>query len=78
MFKYDKKSLLADEFINHEEIMETLKYAEANKNNVEVIDAIIEKAKLRKGLSHRDAAVLLDCEIPEKIQEVYALAEQIK
>ncbi len=75
---YDVKSFNAEEFINHEEINKTLQYAEENKNNVEVIDAILAKARLRKGLSHREAAVLLDCEIPEKVQEVFELAEQIK
>ena len=75
---YDRKSLKAEEFINHEEILETLDYAEKNKNNVELIDEIIAKAKELKGLSHREASVLLACEIPEKIDEVYKLAEQIK
>ena len=75
---YNPKSLKAEEFINHEEILDTLKYAEENKNNIELIDSIIEKAKLRKGLSHREASVLLACEIPEKINELYDLAEQIK
>ena len=78
MYKYDPKSLKAEEFINHEEITETLAYAEKNKHNAELIDSIIEKAKQRKGLSHRDAAVLLDCDIPEKNEEIYSLAEQIK
>lgn len=78
MYNYDPKSLKADEFINDEEILETLKYADENKDNVELIDQIIEKAKLRKGLSHREASVLLACEIPEKLEEVYALAQQIK
>ena len=64
--------------VSDEEIRETLAYADANKDNVALIDEIIEKAKLRKGLNHREASVLLACEIPEKIQEVYALAEQIK
>jgi 2-iminoacetate synthase len=62
----------------HQEILDTLAYAQANKNNIELIDSIIEKAKLRKGLSHREAMVLLDCENEEKIAEIYALAEQIK
>ena len=75
---YNPKSLKAEEFICHEEVLDTLDYAQKNKDNVELIDSIIEKAKQRKGLSHRDASVLLACEIPEKIQEVYALAEQIK
>ena len=75
---YNPKSLKAEEFIDHQEVLDTLEYAEQNKNNVELIDSIIEKAKLRKGLDHREASVLLACEIPEKIEELYALAEQIK
>ena len=75
---YNPKSDKAEEFINHEEILETLEYAEAHKNDVKLIDEIIEKAKLRKGLSHREASVLLACEIEEKNEEVYALARQIK
>lgn len=75
---YDPKSLKAEEFIDHQEIQETLAYAEANKNNAELIGQILEKARLRKGLSHREAAVLLDCELEEKNQEIYALAEQFK
>lgn len=78
MYKYDKKSLVAEEFINDEEIKESLKYADENKNNFELIDKIIEKAKLRKGLDHREASVLLACDNPEKVNEIYALAEQIK
>ena len=75
---YNPKSLKAEEFINHEEILETLDYAEKNKDNLELVDSIIEKAKQRKGLSHREASVLLACENEEKINEMYALAEQIK
>ena len=83
---YNPKSLKADEFINHEEILETLKYAEENKNNIELIDSILEKARPRKtadgtvcqGLTHREASVLLACDIPEKIEEMYRLAEEIK
>lgn len=77
-FMYNPKSLKAGEFIDHDEVMETLDYAEENKNNIELIDSIIEKAKLRKGLSHREASVLMACENPEKISEIYDLAEQIK
>ena len=75
---YDPKSHKAEEFINHEEVLASLAYAEANKHNAALIDQILEKAKLRKGLSHREAAVLLDCDIEEKNQEIFALAEQIK
>ena len=50
---YDPKSKCADDFINHEEIMETLEYAEKNKHNRELIDQILDKARLRKGLSQQ-------------------------
>jgi 2-iminoacetate synthase len=75
---YDPKSKIATEFIDHQEILDSLAYADENKSNVEVIDAILEKARLRKGLSHREASVLLACDIEEKNRELYALAEQIK
>ncbi len=75
---YNLKSNKAEEFINHQEILDTLEYANANCNNIEIIDKILTKARLRKGLSHREAAVLLDCNIPEKNQEIFTLAEQIK
>ena len=75
---YNPKSKCADEFISHEEIMETLVYAQENRTNRELIDKILKKARERKGLSHREAAVLLDCELEDKNQEIYALAEQIK
>ena len=83
---YNPKSLHAEEFIHDGEIRDTLSYAEANKNNVELIDAILEKARPKKtatgcvceGLTHREASVLLACEIPEKIEEMYRIAEEIK
>ena len=86
MANYDPKSLRAEEFINHEEILATLAYAQEHKNDVALIDAILEKARPKptsggvhcEGLTHREAAVLLACEIPEKIQEMYRLAEEIK
>lgn len=76
MYRVD--SMKAEEFICHEEVVDTLAYADANKDNAALIDEIIEKAKLRKGLNHREASVLLACDIEEKNQEIYALAEQIK
>lgn len=75
---YNPKSLKAEEFISHDEILDTLKYADDNKDNIELIDSILEKAKERKGLSHREASVLLACEDDDKIAEMYDLAEQIK
>lgn len=83
---YDPKSLCADDFINHEEILKTLEYAEQNKNNLELIHEILDKAKPRKegnstvcaGLTHREASVLLACEDPQVSERMYALAEEIK
>ena len=86
MANYNPKSLKAEEFIHDGEIRETIRYAEENKRNVELIDAILEKARPKKtaegttcaGLTHREASVLLACDIPEKIEEMYKLAEEIK
>ena len=75
---YRADSMKAEEFISHEEIMETLAYAEENKNNRELVEQVLAKARERKGLNHREASLLLACEDEEKNQEIYALAEQIK
>ena len=75
---YNPKSLNAEEFIDHQEILDTLEYASAHKHDETLIDEILNKARLRKGLSHREAAVLLDCDIPEKNKEIEELARQIK
>ena len=75
---YDPKSLKAEEFISDEEIRDTLAYADANKDNMELIEQIMKKAEERKGLTHREASVLLACEDEEVCQRMYALAEQIK
>ena len=75
---YDVTSTCADDIINPEEILETLAYTDENKDNLALIDSLIEKAKKRKGLSHREASVLLACSDEEKNQEIFKLAEQIK
>lgn len=75
---YNPASHRAEEFIHHGEILETLAYAEQNRHNAALIDQIIAKAEQRKGLTHREAAVLLDCDIPEKNERMFRLAEQIK
>lgn len=75
---YNPKSLKAEEFIDHDEIMESIKYADENKSNVKVIDEILKKARESKGLDHREASVLLACDIPEKNEEIYKLANEIK
>lgn len=83
---YNPKSLKAEEFISDEEIRDTLSYAEANKHNETLIDEILEKARPQKtatgyvcsGLTHREASVLLACDIPDKIEKLYRIAEEIK
>lgn len=75
---YDVNSKHAEDFISHEEILDTLNYAEENKNNLPLIEALIEKAALKKGLSHREASVLLACQDAEMNRKIFRLAEQIK
>lgn len=76
--KYDKTSKKADEFISHEEIMETLAFAEAHKDNRELIEKILVKAAEGKGLGHREAALLLECEDSELQQRMSEIAKAIK
>ena len=75
---YDPKSMIADDFINDDEIKETLRYAAENKDNRALIESILDKAELRKGLTHMEASVLLECTIPELNERMYTLANQIK
>lgn len=75
---YNPKSTIAEEFIDNEEVLASLEFAKNNKNNVQLIEKILDKAKLGKGLTHREAAVLLECDIEEKNQEIFNLAKKIK
>lgn len=75
---YDPKSRKAEEFINHEEILQSLEYAKSNKGNKELIEGILDKANRAKGLTHREAAVLLECEDEELIERMFKMAEDIK
>lgn len=86
MIQYNPKSMKAEEFIHDGEILETLAYAEENKDNLALVDEILEKARPKKtktgyvcaGLTHREASVLLACEDPEKIKKMNQIAEEIK
>ena len=83
---YNPKSLKAEEFIDDAEVLATLKYAEENKHNRELIESILAKAAPKKtgrgtecaGLTHREASVLLACDIPEMTEKMYKLANDIK
>ena len=76
MYKID--SDVATEFIDHDEILETIDFAKKNKSNKTLIKDVIDKAKNIKGLSHKDAALILECEIPELNKEIFELAGEIK
>lgn len=75
---YNPRSKIAEEFIADEEIQATLAWAQENKSNRELIDSILDKAETFKGLTHREAAVLLDCDIPECNERIFGLAKKIK
>lgn len=75
---YDPKSGIATDFIDDAEIRNSLEYAEKNKGNKELIDSILKKAWEMKGISHQEAAVLLECELEEENLEIQMLAKEIK
>ena len=75
---YNPKSSVATEFIDDEEILASLAYASENKRNKELIDSILKKAKEMKGITHREAVVLLECELEEENREIEKLAREIK
>ena len=78
MYTYNPKSMIAEEFINDEEIQETLDYARKNKDNRALVDQILHKAEAMKGISHREAAVLLECELSDEVEKMFDLAKRIK
>ncbi len=75
---YNVNSPHAEEFINHEEILETIKYAADHKSDRPLIESILEKAGQCKGLDHREASVLLECNIPDLNEKIRELAKEIK
>ena len=75
---FNRTSKIATEFIEDQEILDTLEFAQQNKNNRELIDSILERARDCKGLSHREAAVLLECDLADENEKMKALAREIK
>ena len=75
---YNPQAKNATEFIDHQEIVDTLTYADSNCNNRLLAQQVLAKARLRGGLTHREASLLLACEAPDLIEEIYALASEIK
>lgn len=75
---YNVESRIAGEFINHDEILKSVEYADNNKHNRDIIESVIEKAAECKGLTHREAALLLECGEPDLVDRIYKLAAEIK
>ena len=75
---YNAKSAIAEEFICDKEIRDTMEYAVSNRNNRDAIKKILEKARAFKGITHREAAVLLECDEPDLLEEMFDLAREIK
>lgn len=75
---YNPKSTIATEFIDDQEIRDTLRYADENKDNLELINRLIDKTDELKGLTHREAAVLLACEDKDALERIFAQATKIK
>jgi len=75
---YNVNSDIASEFINDNEILDTIAYAQKNKNNIKLIDDILKKAEKMEGISHRESAVLLECDDKDVLSRIYDLAHRIK
>ena len=75
---YDMRSLKAEEFINDEEILATLEYAEQNKHNKALVEEILEKARPKKTGRGVECTGLLACDLPEMTEKIYSLAREIK
>ena len=75
---YNPKSQKAEEFISHEEILQTLAFAKQNSENRALLEDVLTKAEQHNGLDHREASLLLACTLPDINARIFALAEQIK
>lgn len=75
---YNPLSSDATEFIDHGEILESIEYARRHRHDIDLVKKILEKGALMRGLSHREALLLLECDIPEIIEATAALAARIK
>lgn len=75
---YNPKSKTAAEFISDSEILSTIEYARENAQNRALVESVLEKARACKGLTHREAALLLECNDPDLTERVFELANEIK
>lgn len=75
---YNPESKTASEFIADSEVRSTLEYARENSGNRALVESVLEKARAFKGLTHREAALLLECDDPAVTEKIFALANEIK
>ena len=75
---YDKRSEKAAEFIDHDEIMQTMAYARENRHDRALIGEILDKAAQGEGLTHRQAALLLECGEQDLNDRIFTLARRLK
>ena len=75
---YNPASPKADEFINHQEILDTLAFADERSRDLDYCRSLLEKARTLKGLTHREAALLLECGQPDLTERIFHLAKEIK
>ena len=78
MAEYDSRSKKAEEFINDRKIRETIAFAKAHADDLDLIRAILDKGRRYEGLTYEEAATLLECEDPGIIREIFALGREIK
>ena len=78
MAEYNSISKKAEEFINDAKIRETLAFAEAHKDDLALMNNILEKGREYRGLSYAEAATLLECEDPDIIRQIFELGKEIK
>ena len=75
---YNPNSDIATEFIDHNEILDTIEYAEVKASDAAYVDSLIRKSLECKGLTHREAAVLLECDDPDTVERIFKAANEIK
>ena len=75
---YNPSSPHAEEFIDHAEVLESLAEASRESKNRTRVLEILDKAAKLKGITHREAAILMDCDDPELEERIYELAAEIK
>jgi 2-iminoacetate synthase len=75
---YNVKSKIAEEFIDDAEVRDTIEYARSNSLNRPLIESTLEKARQGKGLTHREAALMVECALPDLTEQIFALAREIK